>query len=196
VALSGRQLTEYFGLVARLKPCQSDSLRPAPPFVALSVMATYLTIQGYIVVCNTKVGKLDHGGWKMELDVVAYCPTRDRVVHYEPSLDANSWKVREERFTKKFSAAQEHLLDIPQFAFLTKADVKNMEQIAIFPSVPKARRDFLGCNAVGVDDLMSEIIEFVTERGRGSKAAFPEQYPLLRTLQFAVCGYYKRPRMP
>ena len=101
-----------------------------------SLLNEYLTIQGYIVVCNTKVGKLDHGGWKMELDVVAYCPTRDHLVHYEPSLDANSWIVREQRFTKKFSAAREHILDIPQFAFLNKADVENMEQIAIFPSVP------------------------------------------------------------
>ena len=161
-----------------------------------SLLNEYLTIQGYIVICNTKVGKLDHGGWKMELDVVAYCPTRDRLVHYEPSLDANPWKVREQRFTKKFSAAREHLLDIPQFAFLSETDVNNMEQIAIFPGVPEARRDFLGCSAVGVDDLMSEIIEFVAKRGKGSKAAFPEQYPLLRTLQMAVCGYHKRPGVP
>ena len=161
-----------------------------------SLLNEYLGIQGYIVVCNAKVGKLDHGGWKMELDVVAYCPTRKHLVHYEPSLDANSWDVREQRFIKKFAAAREHLRDIPQFAFLTRADVDGMEQVAIFPSVAEPRRDFLGCSAVAVDELMSEIIEFVVARGLGSRAAFSEEYPLLRTLQMAVCGYYRRPRIP
>jgi hypothetical protein len=161
-----------------------------------ALLNEYLTIQGYIVVCNTKLGRLDHGGWKMELDVVAYCPTRDHIVHYEPSLDANPWSVREERFSKKFAAAREHLLDIPQFAFLSESDVQRMEQIAVFPNVTAARRDFLGCRAIGVDDLMSEILTFVSERGKGSRFAFPEQYPLLRTLQMVVCGYYKRPRIP
>ena len=71
-----------------------------------------------------------------------------------------------------------------------------MEQIAVFPNVAEARRDFLGCTAVGVDDLMSEIIGFVAERGKGNKAAFSEEYPLLRTLQMAVSGYRKRPKMP
>jgi len=33
--------------------------------------------------------------------------------------------------------------------------------------------------------------QFVRERGPMASNAFPEQYPMLRTLQFALCGYYK-----
>ena len=81
-----------------------------------SLLNEYLSIRGYIVVCNSKVGKLDHGGWKMELDLVAHCPTTDHLVHYEPSLDADPWSKREQRFIKKFSAAREHLLDVRRLA--------------------------------------------------------------------------------
>ena len=36
-----------------------------------------------------------------------------------------------------------------------------------------------------------EIREAVRERGIAGSNAIPEQYPLLRTIQFVVCGYYK-----
>ncbi len=156
-----------------------------------SLLSEYLSIQGYIVVCNTKVGRLDHGGWAGELDVIAYNPERDHLVHYEPSLDANTWERREERFRKKFLVARSHILDIPQFCFLSQQDVDAMQQIAIFPSVAAHRRDFLSGVAIGVDDLMADIRKLVEERGRGATAAFPESYPLLRTLQLAYCGYYR-----
>jgi hypothetical protein len=78
----------------------------------------------------------------------------NHLVHYEPSVDADSWARREERFTKKFAMGRQHAPDIPQLSFLTQEQVDSMEQIAV-------------------------------------SNAFPEQYPMLRTLQFALCGYYR-----
>ncbi|MCP3926752.1 MAG: hypothetical protein GY714_29685 [Desulfobacterales bacterium] len=65
--------------------------------------------QGYIVKGNIRVGKLDHGGWEGELDVVAYHPLDDILIHLEPSIDAHSWAKREERFTKKFAAGRKYI---------------------------------------------------------------------------------------
>ena len=58
---------------------------------------------------------------------------------------------------------------------------------AVFP----AHSDFLGGKAIGKDELMSTINQFVRERGPAVSIAFPEQYPMLRTLQFARCGYWQ-----
>ena len=86
---------------------------------------------------------------------------------------------------------RQHVRDIPQLSFLTQEQVDSMEQIAVFPAVTETRRDFLGVKAIGMDELMSTINQFVRERGLAAFNAFPEQYPMLRTLQFALCGYYK-----
>jgi hypothetical protein len=49
----------------------------------------YYEWQGYIVRGNVKVGRLAHGGWEGELDIVAFEPNENRVVHLEPSIDAH-----------------------------------------------------------------------------------------------------------
>jgi hypothetical protein len=56
-----------------------------------TLVAEYLEWQGYLIRRNTKVGRLKHGGWEMELDIVGYHPKSLELVHYEPSIDALSW---------------------------------------------------------------------------------------------------------
>jgi len=74
-----------------------------------SLIHEYLEWQGYLVRRNLKVGRLSHGGWEMELDLIGYHPTTQDLVHYEPSLDALSWEKREARYNKKFNAARKYL---------------------------------------------------------------------------------------
>ncbi len=155
------------------------------------IISEWLENTGYIVARNHKVGRRVKGGWAGELDVIAYNPATNHLVQYEPSVDADSWARREERFKKKFAMGRQHVRDIPQLSFLTQEQVDSMEQIAVFPAVTETRRDFLGGKAIGMDELMSTINQFVRERGLMAYNAFPEQYPMLRTLQFALCGYYK-----
>ncbi len=109
----------------------------------------------------------------------------------QSDVDADSWARREERFTKKFAMGRQHVRDIPQLSFLTQEQVDSMEQVAVFPAVAEARRGSHGVKAIGMDELMSTINQFVRERGPAVSNAFPEQYPMLRTLQFALCGYYR-----
>jgi len=52
----------------------------------------YYDWKGYLVKGNVKVGRLDHGGWAGELDIVAYHPLTEHLVHIEPSMDTHSWK--------------------------------------------------------------------------------------------------------
>src|SRR5437764_13234533 len=52
------------------------------------LLCEYYDWQGYIVRRNVKVGRLSHGGWEGELDIVAYHPKTRDLVHLEPSIDA------------------------------------------------------------------------------------------------------------
>ena len=82
---------------------------------------------GYFVRRNVLVGPLAHGGYECELDVVAFHPEERHLVHIEPSMDADTWAVRETRFGKKFVAGRKYIpglfgsIDVP----------KKPEQIAL-----------------------------------------------------------------
>src|SRR6266545_1467343 len=73
------------------------------------LLCEYYEWQGYIVRRNIKVGRLKHGGWESELDVIAYHPKSRDLIHLEPSIDALPWSLREQRFKKKFLAGQKYI---------------------------------------------------------------------------------------
>jgi len=63
------------------------------------LLAEWYEYKGYIVKRNLQVGKRKKGGFECELDIVAFHPELKHLVHLEPSLDADSWAVREQRFS-------------------------------------------------------------------------------------------------
>src|SRR5205823_3027913 len=122
------------------------------------------------------------GGYECELDVVAFHPTLKKLVQIEPSLDAESWGKRAERYTKKFQAGRKHIpvlfagLEIPT----------EIEQIAIFLFAGVNQpAEIGGGKTIAFQAFMNEIFAEVRTRPLNN-AMIPEQYPLLRTLQFAA----------
>lgn len=152
------------------------------------LIAEYYIWQDYIVKRNVKVGKLSHGGWEMELDVIAYHPHTNHLVHLEPSIDAHSWDKRKQRFTKKFNAGRKYIFE-SIFTWLDKETP--LEQIAILISHPKNRDTLAGAAIRSIDEMVSDIRNKIIARGIVAKDAIPEQYPLLRTLQMSHNGYYR-----
>lgn len=152
------------------------------------LLAEYYEWRGFVVKCNALVGRLERGGWEMELDVVAYDPQATRIIHIEPSLDAYSWGVREQRFTKKFVAGQKYIL---KELFPWLPPTTQIVQQAVLPSASVNRRILAGAEVITVDELVAEIREAVRKKGLVSRAAISEHYPLLRTIQFVVSGYYR-----
>jgi hypothetical protein len=152
-----------------------------------TLIAEYLEWLGYFVRRNTKVGRLTHGGWEMELDVVGYHPESGRVVHYEPSIDALSWPKREARYQKKFAAGRKYISSIFPGLIASTA----LLQIAVLITHPKNRHKIAGGDIVSIDEMMAEIRAKVLARGIMSDNAIPEQYSLLRTLQLSHSGYYR-----
>jgi hypothetical protein len=124
----------------------------------------------------------------MELDVVAYDPRTGAITHLEPSLDADTWAKREQRFRKKFDAGRKYILPA-LFPWLPATT--EIRQKAIFPSAGGHRRTLAGAQVQTVDEVIGEIRHAVACTGVASKAAVPERYPLLRTIQLVACGYYR-----
>lgn len=142
--------------------------------------------QGYFVRRNTLVGPRKNGGYECELDVVAFHPNTRHTVHIEPSMDANSWSERERRYKKKFAAGRRYISSmIPGFE-----NSMTIEQVALF-GLPKSRaRDELAGGKVRViSELLADIVKELRQR-RVANEVVPEQYPLLRTVQF-MCEHSK-----
>ena len=142
--------------------------------------------QGYFVRCNTHVGKRTAGGYECELDIVAFHPITGHIIHIEPSMDAHSWEKREQRYRKKFEAGKKY---IPQMipGFKTGAQI---EQIALFGLLKnKPRENIAGGKVWVIVDLLKLITSELRET-KIAKEAVPEQFPLLRNIQF-ICEHSK-----
>jgi hypothetical protein len=143
--------------------------------------AEWYEFRGYFVRRNVQVGKRSKGGYECELDVVAFCPQRQHLVHVEPSMDANTWAVREARYTKKFDAGRKYIPGI--FNGMTLP--ANIEQIALLGFASNANvKTLAGGRIMTSADMLADITAEIGKM-RIAQAAIPEQYPLLRTIQFA-----------
>lgn len=144
------------------------------------LIAEWLEYRGFFVRRNVLVGKRSKGGHECELDVVAFHPAERRLLHYEPSMDADSWAEREERFSNKFAAGLRY---IPTLFAGIEIPAK-IEQIAVlgFASV-RNKKTLAGARIQLASELVDEILTGLRDK-RLAKEAVPEQFPLVRTLQY------------
>lgn len=177
-------------------PIQNDALelkRYPSNTAAMShledLLCEYYEWRGYIVRRNVKVGRLKHGGWEGELDVVAYHPKTGDLLHLEPSIDADPWSKREQRFAKKFGAGRRYIFtDV--FPWLDRETP--LRQVAVLISGGKNHKHLAGGDVKTIDEVAREIRLAVAIEGKMASAAVPEQFPLLRTIQMFESGYYRR----
>jgi len=150
------------------------------------LVAEWYEFQGYFVRRNVNVGKRLNGGYASELDVVAFNPKTQHLVHVEPSMDCYSWEKREKRFAAKFKAGKEHIPALfPSFKKLPE-----IEQMAVLVYGSEISHSKIGGGRIVlIKDLMNEIRENLAAR-EVRNAAVPEQYVILRGLQFAA-NYWK-----
>jgi hypothetical protein len=142
-----------------------------------------LEYRGYFVRRNVKVGRLSHGGWEGELDIVAYQPRENHLLHVEPSIDAHPWAKRQARFEKKFKAGQKYIKG-ELFPWLGPDVIP--EQWAVIVGGDKTHQVIGGGKVVPVRKMIQRITNFVRTLGAPERNAIPEIYPLLRTVQFVI----------
>lgn len=144
------------------------------------LIAQWYEFSGYFVRRNVKVGPRERGGYECELDIVAFHPEKKEIIHIEPSLDADPWPKREQRFEKKFRAGRGHIPNL--FNGIEIPD--SIEQVAVLVFGSTANRPTLGGGRLRhVSDVLKEIADGLKGR-KIQSAAVPEQFALLRTIQF------------
>ena len=147
-----------------------------------SLVAEWYEFSGYFVRSNPRTRKRSKGGWDVELDVLAFSPSDQRLVHIETSSDANSWQKRKDRFlNKKFILSQK------EYELLIGSNINKIEKIAIVGwSITK--RDLNWRNDIKVVLIPHLLEEITTQLKKLSpmKQAVPESLPLLRAMQMAL----------
>jgi len=153
------------------------------------IVFEYYDWKDYLVKKNINVGKRERGGYEMELDIIAYNPHKKHLIHIETSLDAYSWEKRKERYIKKFNLGRKYIFK-EVFTWLDEATP--LDELIV--AINKTGDGFLNkVKIVTVDEFMSKLINEIKAEDKASKNAIPQQYPLLRTIQFCFCGYYNKP---
>jgi len=147
------------------------------------LIAEWLEFRGYFVRRNVKVGKLAHGGHEGELDIVAYHPINNHLFHIEPSIDAHTWKKREERFRKKFDAGKKYIIS-EIFSWLPHN--KTFEQWAVLWGSDKNYPEIGGGKVMPIWKLYRLIARDIIALGNPEGNAIPETFPLLRTMQYTL----------
>lgn len=146
------------------------------------LIAEWYEFRGYFIRRNVHVGKRSKGGYECELDIVAFNPNNKDLVHIEPSMDSDSWAKREQRFAAKFSAGKKYIPTI----FRGFDDLPEPRQIAVFVYGSDKSHTKIGSGTIlHIRELMNEIKDDVKKR-KIQNAAIPEQFVILRSLQFAA----------
>jgi hypothetical protein len=146
-----------------------------------ALTAEWLDFNGYFVRTSVKVGKRPRGGWNGELDVVGFHPAHRHFLHVECSIDADTWKDRQNTFERKFDMGRKHARELFSGMALPTA----LDQVVVhgYASAVDQHRDLGGGRLITSQELTAEIACGIPATAWTN--AVPEKYPLLRTLQFA-----------
>lgn len=151
-------------------------------------VAEWYEYRGYFLRRNVRVGKLAHGGFECELDVVAWHPETKHVVHIEPTMDADTWDKRIKRYTKKLRAGRKH---IPGLFPNISIQPRNIEQIILLGYGSNVNHQTIdGAEVRMSSQLLEGVLTHLRDIDLNSRAV-PEQFIILRTLQL-VSGHRKK----
>lgn len=148
-----------------------------------SLVAEWHEYSGYFVRTNPRTRKRKKGGWDIELDVLAYLPGEQRLLHIETSSDASSWTERKERFIKK-----KFILSSDEYESLIGHKVDKIEKIAIVGWNRSTKVDLNwgdDIKVILIPSFLSQITE-VLKNIDPMRQAVPESFPLLRAMQMAL----------
>lgn len=130
---------------------------------------------------NVRYGKRKKGGYDNELDILAYDPQTQNLVHIEPSSDALSWRERKERYLKK-----KFIYSHDDYEKILNCKIKSVKKIALVGFSKKPTTDLewgAGIKVKPVPIFLNEIAEEIRSEKGINNMAIPENYPLLRAIQ-------------
>ena len=153
-----------------------------------ALISEWLEYKGMFVRNNVFVGPREKGGYECELDVVAIDLQEKKILQYEPTMDALSWKDRERRFRKKFEAGKRYIPEL--FADFMKIHPDWIEQYAVLGFGSDINYSTIGGGKVlTARKLFQQILKDIHGK-KLEKQAISENMPRLRTIQF-ILNYFE-----
>jgi len=137
--------------------------------------------QGYFVRQDLWVGLEADGSYECDLSIVAFHPTRRHVMHVEPSFDLLNWEESEQHFRMKFDAGRKYLHRI----FGGEPHLHIEHTALIVATDPPRAHTIAGGRVLLVSDFLAGILHHLCDLDMAA-AVVPEQWILLRTLQFVA----------
>jgi hypothetical protein len=144
--------------------------------------AEWYEYRGYFVRRHLMVGPRAGGGFEGELTLLAVHLEKGEAVQVEPSMDAHSWEKREKRYQSRFELGRRF---IP--ALLGgKARSWPLRQIALIGLGSSTNHPTLGGGEVlSLGEFLARILNAFRSADLVAQPV-PQQYPILRTLQFVA----------
>lgn len=144
--------------------------------------AEWYEYRGYFVRRHVMVGPRAAGGHEGELTILAVHLDRGEVVQVEPSMDAHSWEIREKRYAARFDLGRRFVPGLVGEV----ANADGLRQIALIGLGSSTNHPTLGGGELlSLADFLVEILSELRIGFEGG-APVPQQYPILRTLQFVA----------
>lgn len=145
------------------------------------LVAEWYAYRGFFARTNVKFGRRPKGGYEGEMDVVAFDPKNQVMLHVETSADSDSWSERTKRFRKKFRLAKKHYRNAFTWNY------HKVEQIAVvgYSEKPRGMNLGRGIKVISIPELVDAIRTEVRDM-TPTNADIPEGYALLRAIQFAT----------
>ena len=134
---------------------------------------------------NLKFGKMPDGGYKGEMDVIAFHPQTKEFVHVEASTGAVSWENQCETIERKFELAWQHYDDRFQFP---KGSTRLIAISGFGRVAPAWAKERLGKSKItleSVPEFFRKVTADIQDRPI-TKGTISETLPLLRAIQFAL----------
>ena len=145
--------------------------------------AEWYEYSGWFVRTNPRARKRPEGGWDVELDVLAFNPQNQELIHLEASGDASSWEARKKRFLEK-----KFILRKKEYEDIVGGRVRSIRKIALVGWTQSTKTDLHwgdGIEVVLIPSFVKEIMNKL-EQTKFSQQAAPEGFPLLRAIQLVL----------
>ena len=143
------------------------------------LISEWYEIQGYFLRRNV-VGKKQRDGWEGELDVVAFHPVKQHIVHIEAAINASSLTALRSRLQKQFTAGQKYLSKLYEGI----EPLPHMEQIFLSYRAWDNLELPEGVKILTIGELLMQIRDYLKPRGIRDYVV-PQTFPLLRVLHYA-----------
>ena len=144
--------------------------------------AEWYEFRGYFVRRHLLVGPRASGGFEGELTILAVHLENGDAVHVEPSMDAHSWEKREQRYQSRFELGRKF---IPELLGDKGRDMP-LRQVALIGLGSSINHPVLGGGDVlSLGEFLARILNAFVGDDLGGQPV-PQQYPILRTLQFVA----------